>query len=456
MEEYYLNMFVPVVQDKKNIILGLNGTFTGNEELKLEYSKEKLTVLEKMAVGKPYQSSDLIEIFGSKDFEGFIENSIFIPYKQNTDDLFSRTDEFYKINKFGNIRNVLSKKRILILGCGGIGTHVAWNLVTAGIGEIVLLDFDVVEKSNLNRQLLYDIDDIGLYKIDVLKKKLNKINPELKVITMNKKILCQLDLEEVCLENEPDLIIKSLDSPEEFPVFLDHVCSKLNIPYISGTSASTHAVIGPTYIPEQNSEYTKFFMDTNNIARHVSGLSPSLSLVMYDMSNEISIEAFKLLTKTGKLKYDNLIIFKNKVSGNCMEIVPKNIPFEVELDIKYQKNKNCLIIAFVIFVFALAIRYNYVVWLGALLLSIYPVIIFSTYKYAIWAVFQNISWYMLVNYSVSVINNKLFTDQSILQILSMVFTLLLMYSLTILLFCGMSNLLFYLKKICFGRFVNGR
>ena len=66
----------------------------------------------------------------------------------------------------------ISQSRILILGCGGTGTHVAWNLAALGIRNFVLIDDDKVELSNLNRQLLYDLNDIGTYKVDALEKNL--------------------------------------------------------------------------------------------------------------------------------------------------------------------------------------------------------------------------------------------------------------------------------------------
>lgn len=446
MKQNYLNTFVPIVRNGNEYIFGVDGVFLGDDQDKMVLSKEQQMVLEQMVTGSSISDSALTELFGKERYEKFVQKGIFVPIKPRTDYVFSRTDQFYKINRLGNMRNVLSKKKILILGCGGIGTHVAWNMVTAGIGELILLDFDKIENSNLNRQLLYNIDDIGCYKIEVLKEKLQKINIDLKVITVNRKIESKEDLDEVCSDTCPDLIIKSLDSPEEFPFYLDDVCMKYKIPYISGTSASTHAVIGPTYIPGESAGYTEFFIKKNNIAQHVSGLLPSLSLVMYDASNEISIEAFKILTKIGKLKFYNKMIFKNVVTGDYMELAPNDSKTESSLIQKRITHTHCLIAALMFLIFALTIQKFEFVWLGALFLCIAPVCIFSERKYAVWSAFQNVSWYMLMNFMVAVIHNKVFLGRSFLQIISMILTLFIEFSFAIFICLIVTEVLFGIKS----------
>lgn len=64
----------------------------------------------------------------------------------------------------------LKDKNILIFGAGAIGTHISWGLVSMGIKNITIVDYDEIELSNLNRQLFYKITDVGKSKIEVLKK----------------------------------------------------------------------------------------------------------------------------------------------------------------------------------------------------------------------------------------------------------------------------------------------
>lgn len=75
----------------------------------------------------------------------------------------------------------LLNKKILIVGCGGLGTAAALYLAGSGIGEIVIADGDKVERSNLARQLTYSTTDVGRLKVDALADRLNAVNPEVKI-----------------------------------------------------------------------------------------------------------------------------------------------------------------------------------------------------------------------------------------------------------------------------------
>ena len=106
------------------------------------------------------------------------------------------SDEEYKIfsrlfilNEFSeeNLKK-LSNIKIGIVGMGGIGCPLSQYLVNSGIKDLVLVDGDIVEKSNLNRQILFNLDDIGKKKVDVAKEKLKLINTECKINIINKNI----------------------------------------------------------------------------------------------------------------------------------------------------------------------------------------------------------------------------------------------------------------------------
>ena len=71
----------------------------------------------------------------------------------------------------------IKKAKILIVGAGGLGCPVAEFLTRAGVGEIGIIDNDIVDISNIHRQSLYDIIDLKLSKVQSAKKKLKRINP---------------------------------------------------------------------------------------------------------------------------------------------------------------------------------------------------------------------------------------------------------------------------------------
>ena len=75
----------------------------------------------------------------------------------------------------------LLRSRVLIVGLGGLGSPVALYLAAAGVGTLVVADFDRVDLSNLQRQILHTTDRLGLPKIDSARRTLGAINPEVKV-----------------------------------------------------------------------------------------------------------------------------------------------------------------------------------------------------------------------------------------------------------------------------------
>ena len=70
------------------------------------------------------------------------------------------------------------KSSICIVGCGGLGSSAAQYLSMAGVGNIMLIDNDLINLSNLNRQTLFFEKDIGKFKVDTLRKNLQEINPQ--------------------------------------------------------------------------------------------------------------------------------------------------------------------------------------------------------------------------------------------------------------------------------------
>ncbi|MEI8631368.1 ThiF family adenylyltransferase [Vibrio sp. PP-XX7] len=100
-----------------------------------------------------------------------------------------------EINEKGQV--TLQQKKVLIIGCGGLGTNVALYLVGAGIGSIVCADDDQVDVSNLHRQIAYRESDIGEAKAASLYKQLNALNHTCKI----RQISNRMDDEQLRLES---------------------------------------------------------------------------------------------------------------------------------------------------------------------------------------------------------------------------------------------------------------
>lgn len=121
--------------------------------------------------------------------------------------------------KFDKIKRVLRKKSVGIAGIGGLGSNAAIALVRAGIGRLVLVDFDKVEESNLDRQY-YFLDQIGKAKADVIKENIKRINTKVKVETFN------LKLERGSMAKpfkDVDVVIEALDQTATKTEFIEEI-----------------------------------------------------------------------------------------------------------------------------------------------------------------------------------------------------------------------------------------
>ena len=81
-------------------------------------------------------------------------------------------------------QQTLLDSTMLLIGMGGLGSPSAMYLAAAGVGHLIIADFDTVEISNLQRQVIHHTDDIGKYKVDSAKEKMLAINPGIKVTTI--------------------------------------------------------------------------------------------------------------------------------------------------------------------------------------------------------------------------------------------------------------------------------
>ncbi|WP_304340549.1 sulfur carrier protein ThiS adenylyltransferase ThiF [Metaclostridioides mangenotii] len=114
-----------------------------------------------------------------------------------------------------NVHRKLKQSKVVIFGLGGLGSNIAISLARVGVGELVLVDYDVVEPSNLNRQQ-YFIGDIGQNKTTAMKENINKINPFIGIETLNIFVDKEfLDTKRRSgFFDDVDIIIEAFDDPK--------------------------------------------------------------------------------------------------------------------------------------------------------------------------------------------------------------------------------------------------
>lgn len=104
----------------------------------------------------------------------------------------------------------IKSKTVAVVGVGGVGGYAVESLVRAGISKLIIIDYDIVDITNLNRQIISLQSNIGKYKTDVIKERINNINPDCNVITINTK-LNEENLY-LLLNEKPDYIIDACDT----------------------------------------------------------------------------------------------------------------------------------------------------------------------------------------------------------------------------------------------------
>ena len=131
---------------------------------------------------------------------------------QFSKDELARYNRHIIIPDFGiEAQRKLKEAKVLVIGSGGLGSPLLLYLAAAGVGTLGIVDFDVVDDSNLQRQVLFGVEDVGKPKTEAAKKRLQSLNPFIKINTYNTRITSANILE---ILNEYDLVA---DGTDNFP-----------------------------------------------------------------------------------------------------------------------------------------------------------------------------------------------------------------------------------------------
>lgn len=161
-------------------------------------------------------------------------------------DRYSRSLLFYSLSgaELQKIQSAISKKSVAIVGCGGIGNVIGALLATAGVGELILIDEDTIELSNLSRQVMFKEGDCGKYKTEVLKKAFSERSSQIKIVEI-REFVNESNIH--CLKNV-DFILLSGDEGNVVD-FINTFAVENRIPFINVGYIEDIAVWGPLVIP---------------------------------------------------------------------------------------------------------------------------------------------------------------------------------------------------------------
>ena len=183
---------------------------------------------------------DILDIISNFDDMRLLENKTTPPehFDEYKLERYSRNIGFFELysslneNKF-DFQDRLCNAKVALLGVGGVGSHIALSLVGLGVGEVTILDYDDVDLSNLNRQILYKESDIGKPKIYAAAERMKEFGSRTKVIPINKQITSAKDVE--LAVKGCDIVLAAVDRPKTTIIsWINEGCIAANVPFVTG------------------------------------------------------------------------------------------------------------------------------------------------------------------------------------------------------------------------------
>lgn len=213
-------------------------------------------------------------------------------------DRYSRQILFRPIGIDGQMR--LLGKKVVVIGMGALGSVIASHLVRSGVGYVRIIDWDIVELSNLQRQSLYDEDDAA----DHLPK---VIAAERKLIKINSTIIVEPIISDLTPDNAEELLSGFdviMDGTDNFPTryLINDVSIKLGIPWIYGGVVSSRGAF-TVIIPGKTPCFRCLFPDPQGGTEETSNTVGVLSPITHIIGSFQAAEALKLLTDSENSPY---------------------------------------------------------------------------------------------------------------------------------------------------------
>jgi molybdopterin/thiamine biosynthesis adenylyltransferase len=206
----------------------------------------------------------------------------------------------------------LFRSRAVIIGCGGLGGFVIEELARLGVGNLVLIDSDVIEEHNLNRQILSSAEVLNRPKVDVAYERVKAINPAVNVTPL--KTLFFHDNGRELIEGA-DVVIDGLDTITD-RLELAQICHEMSIPVVHGAIGGWYGQIATQ-------------MPGDNISPQIFGMSPPHKGIETDLGNpsftpgvvaSLQVaEACKILLREGRC-LSRRILFINLLDMEIVEV----------------------------------------------------------------------------------------------------------------------------------------
>jgi len=215
----------------------------------------------------------------------------------------------------------LMNSKVVIIGCGATGSVTAINMVRSGIGEVTIIDRDIVDESNLQRQILFDEEDIGKEKALIAEKRLKKANSFSKVKGIVDHV-CPSNIENLIKKN--DIVLDCTDNMET-RFLINDACVKMNLPWIYCGAIATYGMV-KAIIPKKTACLRCIFpsIPANLPTCDTAGILTTVPVILASIQSTIAI------------KY----IVERSVDGNLIMYDPWHNHFD-SIDIERRKDCKC-------------------------------------------------------------------------------------------------------------------
>ncbi|MFZ7156096.1 molybdopterin-synthase adenylyltransferase MoeB [Avibacterium avium] len=214
-------------------------------------------------------------------------------------------------------QETLKDSTMLIMGLGGLGCAASQYLAVAGVGKLILVDFDTVSLSNLQRQVLHDDSRLAMPKVESAKLSLQRLNPHVKLETINQ----QLDDDALlALLQGVDVVLDCTDNVETRNQ-LDRCCEQSKTPLVSGAAIRMEGQISVFTYEENTPTYrqlSQLFGNAPLSCVETGVLAPMVGIV----GSMQALEAIKVRLKIGENLCGRLLL----IDGFTMKIREIKIP----------------------------------------------------------------------------------------------------------------------------------
>lgn len=226
----------------------------------------------------------------------------------NKNSFFERQITLKEIGEEG--QQYLQDAKVLVVGCGGLGSPIAVYLASSGIGEIHLVDFDTVAVSNLHRQVMFTLDDVGNYKAEVLASFIKQRTPFTQVSFSTEAVKKHSVLE---LISNFDIVVDATDSlPTKY--MLNDACVLQNKPLVYGSLYKFDGYVGVFNMLQKDGDFSTNLRDAfPEMATDVPNceeagtLNAIVGIIALQQVNEV----LKLVTGIGKPLINQLLIYNS-------------------------------------------------------------------------------------------------------------------------------------------------